>query len=66
MYGGTITSTSSKVQSTIGIHGQGEIKIVGGKISNFKTECRNYGYNLQPNVSATIGNVTFENNDQRY
>ena len=36
MYGGTITSTSSK-KSTIGIQA-GEIKIVGGKISKF-TEC---------------------------
>ena len=57
MYGGTITSTSSK-KSVIGIQA-GEIKIVGGKIQNY--EC---GIWLNTtNVSATIGNVTFENND---
>lgn len=57
MYGGTITSTSSK-KSAIGIQA-GEIKIVGGKIQNY--EC---GIWLNTtNVSATIGNVTFENND---
>lgn len=57
MYGGTITSTSSK-KSGIGIQA-GEIKIVGGKIQN-------YGWGIwlnTTNVSATIGNVTFENND---
>ena len=57
MYGGTITSTSSK-KSAIGIQA-GEIKIVGGKIQNYE-----YGIWLNTtNVSATIGNVTFENND---
>ncbi len=57
MYGGTITSTSSK-KSTIGIQA-GEIKIVGGKIQNF-----DWGIWLNTtNVSATIGNVTFENNN---
>lgn len=57
MYGGTITSTSSK-KSAIGIQA-GEIKIVGGKIQNYE-----WGIWLNTtNVSATIGNVTFENND---
>ena len=57
MYGGTITSTSSK-KSAIGIQA-GEIKIVGGKIQNF-----DWGIWLNTtNVSATIGNVTFENNN---
>ena len=38
----------------------GEIKIVGGKIQNY--ECGIW-LEVQTNVSATIGNVTFENND---
>ena len=60
MYGGTITSTSSKKSPiTIGINAA-KIKVVGGKIQNFT-----WGIYLegQTNVSATIGNVTFENND---
>ena len=60
MYGGTITSTSSKKSPiTIGINAA-KIKVVGGKIQNF-----DWGIYLegQTNVSATIGNVTFENND---
>lgn len=58
MYGGTITSTSSK-KGSIGIDAA-EIKVVGGKIQNF-----DWGIWLkgQTNVSATIGNVTFENNN---
>ena len=58
MYGGTITSTSSK-KGSIGIDAA-EIKVVGGKIQNL-----DWGIYLerQTNVSATIGNVTFENND---
>ena len=58
MYGGTITSTSSK-KGSIGIDAA-EIKVVGGKIQNF-----DWGIYLEgtTNVSATIGNVTFENND---
>lgn len=58
MYGGTITSPSSK-KGSIGIDAA-EIKVVGGKIQNF-----DWGIYLegQTNVSATIGNVTFENND---
>lgn len=60
MYGGTITSPSSKKGPiTIGINAA-KIKVVGGKIQNF-----DWGIYLegQTNVSATIGNVTFENND---
>lgn len=60
MYGGTITSLSSKKGTiTIGINAA-KIKVVGGKIQNF-----DWGIYLegQTNVSATIGNVTFENND---
>lgn len=60
MYGGTITSPSSKKGPiTIGINAV-KIKVVGGKIQNF-----DWGIYLegQTNVSATIGNVTFENND---
>ena len=60
MYGGTITSSSSKKSPiTIGINAA-KIKVVGGKIQNF-----DWGIYLesQTNVSATIGNVTFENND---
>ncbi|WP_373214519.1 MBG domain-containing protein [Blautia obeum] len=60
MYGGTITSTSSKKGPiTIGINAA-KIKVVGGKIQNFA-----WGIYLEgrTNVSATIGNVTFENND---
>lgn len=58
MYGGTITSTSSK-KGSIGIDAA-EIKVVGGKIQNF-----DWGIYLEgrTNVSATIGNVTFENNN---
>lgn len=60
MYGGTITSPSSKKGPiTIGINAA-KIKVVGGKIQNY-----DWGIYLegQTNVSATIGNVTFENND---
>lgn len=59
MYGGTITSPSSKKGPTIGINAA-KIKVVGGKIQNFA-----WGIYLEgrTNVSATIGNVTFENND---
>lgn len=60
MYGGTITSPSSKKGPiTIGINAA-KIKVVGGKIQNF-----DWGIYLesQTNVSATIGNVTFENNN---
>lgn len=60
MYGGTITSPSSKKGTiTIGINAA-KIKVVGGKIQNF-----DWGIYLegQTNVSATIGNATFENND---
>lgn len=58
MYGGTITSTSSK-KGSIGIDAA-EIKVVGGKIQNL-----DWGIYLEgtTNVSATIGNVTFENNN---
>ena len=58
MYGGTITSTSSK-KGSIGIDAA-EIKVVGGKIQNY-----DWGIYLEgtTNVSATIGNVTFENNN---
>ena len=58
MYGGTITSTSSK-KGSIGIDAA-EIKVVGGKIQNL-----DWGIYLerQTNVSATIGNVTFKNNN---
>ena len=59
MYGGTITSPSSKKGTiTIGINAA-KIKVVGGKIQNF-----DWGIWLNTtNVSATIGNVTFENNN---
>lgn len=58
MYGGTITSPSSK-KGGVGINAA-KIKVVGGKIQNF-----DWGIYLegQTNVSATIGNVTFENNN---
>lgn len=58
MYGGTITSSSSK-KGSIGINAA-EIKVVGGKIQNY-----DWGIYLDAsnNVSATIGNVTFENNN---
>lgn len=58
MYGGTITSTSSK-KGSIGIDAA-EIKVVGGKIQNLDGGIYLKG---QTNVSATIGNVTFENNN---
>ena len=59
MYGGTITSSSLAKSTIIGINAA-EIKVVGGKIQNF-----DWGIYLegQTNVSATIGNVTFENNN---
>lgn len=56
MYGGTITS--SKGTGYIGIDAK-EVKVVGGKIQNYDNGIWLNTYN----VSATIGNVTFENND---
>ena len=58
MYGGTITSSSSK-KGGVGINAA-EIKVVGGKIQNFD---RGIYLEGTTNVSATIGNVTFENNN---
>lgn len=58
MYGGTITSPSSK-KGGVGINAA-EIKVVGGKIQNYD---RGIYLEGQTNVSATIGNVTFENNN---
>ena len=53
MYGGTITS--SKIKGDSGITAP-NIKVVGGKISNFYEAIENSG---DENVSITIGNVTF-------
>ena len=58
MYGGTITS--SKIKGDSGITAP-NIKVVGGKISNFYEAIENSG---DENVSITIGNVTFENNSR--
>ena len=55
MYGGTITS--SEEEGSTGIQAP-NIKVVGGKISNF-SEAVHGSYK---NTSITIGNVTFENN----
>lgn len=55
MYGGTITSSEEK--GSTGIEAP-NIKVVGGKISNF-FEAVHGSYK---NTSITIGNVTFENN----
>ena len=58
MYGGTITSSNRKGDSGITAP---NIKVVGGKISNFSGAIENSG---DKNVSITIGNVTFENNSK--
>ena len=58
MYGGTITSSKRKGDSGITAP---NIKVVGGKISNFLEAIENSG---DKNVSITIGNVTFENNSK--
>ena len=58
MYGGTIRS--SKIKGDSGITAP-NIKVVGGKISNFYEAIENSG---DENVSITIGNVTFENNSR--
>ena len=58
MYGGTITSSKRKGNSGITAP---NIKVVGGKISNFLEAIENSG---DENVSITIGNVTFENNSK--
>lgn len=55
MYGGTITSSEEK--GSTGIQAP-NIKVVGGKISNFFDAVRG----SYKNTSITIGNVTFENN----
>lgn len=55
MYGGTITSSEEK--GSTGIEAP-NIKVVGGKISNF-FEAIHGSYK---NTSITIGNITFENN----
>ena len=59
MYGGTITSSEG---TGFGIFDPDVAKIVGGKISNFKTGA-GIIYSLEQNGPLTIGNVTFENND---
>ena len=59
MYGGTITSSEG---TGFGILDPDVAKIVGGKISNFKTG-PGIAYSLEQNGPLTIGNVTFENND---
>ena len=56
MYGGTITSSEEK--GATGIQAP-KIKVVGGKISNFSEATRGF----YKNTSITIGNVTFENNN---
>lgn len=55
MYGGTITS--SEEEGSTGIQAP-NIKVVGGKISNFFEAIHGF----YKNTSITIGNVTFENN----
>lgn len=59
MYGGTITSSEG---TGFGIFDLDVAKIVGGKISNFKTG-PGIIYGIEQNGPLTIGNVTFENND---
>lgn len=59
MYGGTITSSEG---TGFGIFDPDVAKIVGGKISNFKTG-PGIIYGIEQNGPLTIGNVTFENND---
>ena len=55
MYGGTITSSEEK--GSTGIEAP-NIKVVGGKISNFFDAI----HGSYKNTSITIGNITFENN----
>ena len=55
MYGGTITSSEEK--GFTGIEAP-NIKVVGGKISNFFKAV----HGSYKNTSITIGNITFENN----
>lgn len=57
MYGGTITSSEGKGNRGIVAS---NMKVVGGKISNFYNAIDN---SAVKNSSTTIGNVTFENND---
>ena len=59
MYGGTITSSEG---TGFGIFDPDVAKIVGGKISNFKTG-PGIAYSTEQKGPLTIGNVTFENND---
>lgn len=59
MYGGTITSSEG---TGFGILDPDVAKIVGGKISNFKTG-PGIAYSTEQKGPLTIGNVTFENND---
>ena len=59
MYGGTITSSEG---TGFGIFDPDVAKIVGGKISNFKTG-PGIIYGIEQNGPLAIGNVTFENND---
>ena len=59
MYGGTITSSEG---TGFGILDPDVAKIVGGKISNFKTG-PGIMYSIDQKGPLTIGNVTFENND---
>ena len=56
MYGGTITSSTGKAGT--GIQAP-NIKVVGGKISNLSEALHGF----YKNTSITIGNVTFENNN---
>ena len=56
MYGGTITSSTGKAGT--GIQAP-NIKVVGGKISNLFEALHGF----YKNTSITIGNVTFENNN---
>ena len=57
MYGGTITSSEGKGNRGIVAS---NMKVVGGKISNFYNAIDN---SAVKNSSTTIGNVTFENNN---
>ena len=59
MYGGTITSSEG---TGFGIFDPDVAKIVGGKISNFKTG-PGIIYSIDQKGPLTIGNVTFENNN---
>ena len=60
MYGGTITSSEG---TGFGIFDPDVAKIVGGKISNFKTG-PGIMYSIDQKGPLTIGNVTFENNNR--